>query len=618
MKTNSFNNNIFQYLQQIKYPSLSVSQFDFKLPIQYCEHYPLTDTLMNDLQFVPQPQSTQPTITTILLQPSNEISQKLCSKNIFYTTDIEFLQQTQDILRNTNIANIKSIDETQMQKNIQQFEAYNSNTHFLEKYMFNELKIFEQLNTQDIYLLFLSYLQISSLFFSCIMPFIIMVIYYLFSSFFCNETMGFFTHFIAINSPLYVLAKSTEYSLAFFAKFIGSLIFYFYNCYNSVKIYVKYYNNTKQIKKDIETLKQHIELTNSNYNTFYNILCNNNAQKYYNFMRECSCNIIEPLNNILQQSQDVGNINAFKIYYQLYSNEHLKKSIISSFYFNSYLEQLKTLHLKCQTNEISFCDFYNSTKNDNNDDNQTIQFYLKDFYHPNVGKNAVRNSCDLNDANEIISGINASGKTTYLKSILLNTILSQQFGVGYYSKFNFAPFRYFHSYLNIPDTMDRESLFQLEAKRCKEILNCINDVNQEENHFCIFDELFSGTNPEEAIFAGISFLDYLKQKNNVRFLLTTHFKDICHYFENEFKNNNNNNKLTSQTKNTKLKIKNSKMKIQFDNDLQQFQYYYMIEEGICNEKGGYYVLKELNFPKEILDKCKQLEFDGNAVFNIKN
>ncbi len=64
----------------------------------------------------------------------------------------------------------------------------------------------------------------------------------------------------------------------------------------------------------------------------------------------------------------------------------------------------------------------------------------------------------------IITGPNASGKTTILKTTLINTILTQQFGCGFYSEATMYPFNHIHCYLNIPDTSGRDSLFQSETR----------------------------------------------------------------------------------------------------------------------------------------------------------
>ena len=87
------------------------------------------------------------------------------------------------------------------------------------------------------------------------------------------------------------------------------------------------------------------------------------------------------------------------------------------------------------------------------------------------------------------------GHQTIIKSAkkivldLFNLILSQQLGVGFYEEAKIKPFMHIHCYLNIPDTSCRDSLFQAEARRCKEIIDAL-DENKDDSHFCIFDELY--------------------------------------------------------------------------------------------------------------------------------
>ena len=48
-----------------------------------------------------------------------------------------------------------------------------------------------------------------------------------------------------------------------------------------------------------------------------------------------------------------------------------------------------------------------------------------------------------------------------------------------------------------------------------------------------FDELYSGTNPYEAIGSAYAFLTYLNKYDNVTFMLTTHFLDLCKRLDTE-------------------------------------------------------------------------------------
>jgi len=144
-----------------------------------------------------------------------------------------------------------------------------------------------------------------------------------------------------------------------------------------------------------------------------------------------------------------------------------------------------------------------------------------------------------------------------------------------------------HCYLNIPDTSGRDSLFQAESRRCKDILDKIQTENDDEKHFCIFDELYSGTNPDEATKAGIAFLKYLENYKHVDFILTTHYLNVCKNF--------------SKSKHTS----NYKMDVSINED-GTFNYHYNIKKGISKIKGATRVLKDMNYPKEIIDSIENL------------
>ena len=100
-------------------------------------------------------------------------------------------------------------------------------------------------------------------------------------------------------------------------------------------------------------------------------------------------------------------------------------------------------------------------------------------------------------------------------------------------------------------------------------------------HFCVFDELYSGTNPYEAISSAYAFLTFLNKNDNVNFVLTTHFLELCKRLEKQ------------------KKMHNYNMKIELKDD--DFKYTYKMEKGISNIKGGVKVLKDLDYPIEIIN-----------------
>jgi DNA mismatch repair ATPase MutS len=115
---------------------------------------------------------------------------------------------------------------------------------------------------------------------------------------------------------------------------------------------------------------------------------------------------------------------------------------------------------------------------------------MKSAYYPKLMHDKyVSNDFDFNK-NMIITGPNAAGKTTLIKTTIINIVLSQQFGYGFYQSATINPYHQIHSYLNIPDTSGRDSLFQAEARRCNEIIQEFN-AHSKQRHFCIFYELYS-------------------------------------------------------------------------------------------------------------------------------
>jgi DNA mismatch repair ATPase MutS len=213
--------------------------------------------------------------------------------------------------------------------------------------------------------------------------------------------------------------------------------------------------------------------------------------------------------------------------------------------------------------------------------------FEEQYYPALVNEQHVKNTCDFNK-NMIISSPNKSGKTTILKTTTLNIIFTQQFGCGFYKSAKINPYTHIHSYLNIPDTSGRDSLFQAESRRCKEIIDVINEHKDPEKyrHWCTFDELYSGTNPDEASKAGHAFLKYLTGFPNVNFILTTHYLSICKKFKKS------------------SCIENYKMEVNVRED-GTFEYTYKIKKGISKIKGGIRVLKDMDYPEEIINTLEK-------------
>jgi hypothetical protein len=369
---------------------------------------------------------------------------------------------------------------------------------------------------------------------------------------------------------LFTLDSNVSLNARLYALF--SCLFYCFSLYNSANTCYRFYKNYNKIHDHINILKKYIFLTAKNMDNILKIT--NKYSSYSEFNESIDNNKkmlltkFNELNKIAKLKYSPNNMveigYVMKMYYQLYNDKILDDVILYSFGFNGYFDQMIGLSEKYKNKQINICKFNNKN-------------IMKNMYYPPlIDKNPVKNDINFKK-NIIITGPNASGKTTILKSTLINILLSQIYGVGFYEKASITLYDNLHCYLNIPDTSGRDSLFQAEARRCRDIITQIN-IKSKEKHFCIFDELYSGTNPYEAIASASSFVNYLS-KFNIKFLLTTHYIQLC-----ELKNKN---------------IVNYYMKT-IPLNKYDFKYSYLIEKGISKIKGGLKVLVDLEYPEEIL------------------
>jgi DNA mismatch repair ATPase MutS len=266
---------------------------------------------------------------------------------------------------------------------------------------------------------------------------------------------------------------------------------------------------------------------------------------------------------------EVGHI--LKTFYELYDDPLYNDAFLYSFGFNGYLDCLNGLKKNIDERKVNTAVFLVKKEKKNNK--------IMNYYAALKDGEPVKNNV-IFKKNIIITGPNASGKTTILKSSLINIIFTQQFGFGFYDSMKICPYKHIHCYLNIPDTSGRDSLFQAEARRCKEIIDVV-DSDKKDTHFCAFDELYSGTNPDEAATSASAFMEYLVKNANVSCLLTTHFVKVC-----------------KQLKKNKM-VENYHMKT--DKEGSRIKYLYKLEKGISTVKGGINVLSDMNYPQEILD-----------------
>lgn len=360
------------------------------------------------------------------------------------------------------------------------------------------------------------------------------------------------------------------------------LIFYVHTSYNSVKM-------STNINKFISMLHKKLNLVSTFINNTENIVlcCQNNNNKLI-------CN--KEFNNLSK------NINLFKNLFNnnLFKNEPTfinNKGLILSTY-NKFINNKNELLLIIKF--IGKIDLYHSvtylirkhSKLNNkiclskfiNKSNYPI-LDINNVWHPYLNNNPKKNSIKLSKKvrNILITGPNAAGKSTFIKTVAINILLSQTLGISCSDEFKLTPFNLIDTYLHIPDCKGKESLFEAEMFRCKRHIDKVKNLKNNQFIFFIMDELFSSTNYVEGYSAAYAILKTLSKEKNSLSLITTHYTD-----------------LTKLEKTTNKRITNYSFNISRDKD-NNIKYSYKIKKKLSKQYIALELLKNNNFNSEIID-----------------
>lgn len=160
--------------------------------------------------------------------------------------------------------------------------------------------------------------------------------------------------------------------------------------------------------------------------------------------------------------------------------------------------------------------------------------------HPLLHK-AVPNDIDIKRP-MLITGSNASGKSTYLKTTALSALLAQSLCTVTASGYHATAFRLFTSMALSDHILAGESYYIAETKSLKRILD---QANGSIPILCMVDEVLRGTNTVERIAASTELLTEMSKKRMLC-LAATHDIELCDllapiydlaHFESHIKNN---------------------------------------------------------------------------------
>jgi DNA mismatch repair ATPase MutS len=162
--------------------------------------------------------------------------------------------------------------------------------------------------------------------------------------------------------------------------------------------------------------------------------------------------------------------------------------------------------------------------------NRLLYIRAQGMFHPLV-EEPVTVSFD-EDRCMLVTGSNASGKSTFLKTVAINAILAQTIATALAERFE-MPYTQVATSMALADNIiGSESYYIVEIKSLKRILD---RIDPELPMLCFVDEVLRGTNTKERIAASAQILE--------RFAVTgalcvaaTHDLELTHILENVYSN----------------------------------------------------------------------------------
>lgn len=202
----------------------------------------------------------------------------------------------------------------------------------------------------------------------------------------------------------------------------------------------------------------------------------------------------------------------------------------------------------------------------------------KGIYHPLL-TDPVANDVRF-EKNMVISGDNASGKSTYLKMVAINCILAQGLGFAYGESLELS-YGHVMTSMDVSDDIEvGDSYFITESKT---ILRMIESLEKSGFHYFFIDELFKGTNTIERIGSGLGIVRWLS-RHDCLYMISSHDIELVaasgavndnYHFDSRYVDG----------------------EIVFD---------YQIKKGAAVTKNAVNTLKSLHFPSEITQTSQEL------------
>jgi hypothetical protein len=290
------------------------------------------------------------------------------------------------------------------------------------------------------------------------------------------------------------LFKTTGNFRADITKFVSIFLYvgiYLYNMYQTYEIALFLHNTKYKLHSKMQGLVHFIRHSQ-------------------NIMKNLPSNIIAPYFNITETYQRININNSMTDIYRIWKDDDIKRdisSLLKTIYAVDVIDSINKLLLSGKWSTVLYS-------------NETL---LWDAKNPILKDDQISNPINLNK-NIIVTGPNAGGKTTYVKTVLANVILGQTIGITYSLRSKMILYDTINSFMRVSDILGTRSYFEAEAEYCLNMINKAVDISaQNKRGLFLMDEPMHSTPPTEGMATAYAVIEYLSKLDGITLIITTHF-----------------------------------------------------------------------------------------------
>ena len=208
-----------------------------------------------------------------------------------------------------------------------------------------------------------------------------------------------------------------------------------------------------------------------------------------------------------------------------------------------------------------------------------ISISVREGFNPLLDNPVANNA--FNNGGVLITGSNASGKSTFMRMIAVNSILAQTVSTCPCKEYKASGFAIYSSIAVNDSLLKGESYFMAEIRSLKRIVDAAEKTGKPV--ICFIDEIFKGTNTAERIAAADAVLHYLRERKVIVFA-ATHDHELTTLAADCYENVHFSEKIE-------------------DGDV---SFTYKLEKGPSVSTNAIALLRKNGFPEEVIAKSEKL------------